>query len=286
MIITKQFTTRLSKSLDQYFSEISKVELLTPEKELELVIKMKKGDENARNALIKANLRFVVSVAKQYQNQGLPLSDLINEGNMGLIRATSKFDETRGFKFISYAVWWIRQAITQAIADNVRIVHLPLNVISDFRKISKATKAFEDEYDRKPSREEISELLEMPLDTITHVLKSSGFNSSLDAPFNNGEKEGKKMLDMLPDNSLPAADDSLSKESLAQEIQNVLTVLSEREAKILVMIFGIGRENRATLEDIGQSFHLTRERVRQIKEEALKKLRNSPKAHGLLIYLE
>jgi len=286
LIITKQFTKRLSKSLDQYFAEISKVELLTPEKELELVIRMKKGDENARSALIKANLRFVVSVAKQYQNQGLPLSDLINEGNMGLIRATSKFDETRGFKFISYAVWWIRQAITQAIADNVRIVHLPLNVISDFKKIRKATNTFEEEYDRKPSSEELSKLLEMPLDAITHALKTSGFDSSLDAPFNDGEKEGKKMLDVLPDNSLPAADYNLSKESLAQEIQNVLSVLSEREANILVMIYGIGRENRATLDDIGQSLHLTRERVRQIKEEALKKIRNSRKAQGLLIYLE
>jgi RNA polymerase primary sigma factor len=287
LILTKQFTGgHLTRSLDQYFADISKEKLLTIENELELVIKMKKGDENARNALVKANLRFVISVAKQYQNQGLPLSDLINEGNIGLIRATYKFDETRGFKFISYAVWWIRQAISQAIVDQVRIVHLPLNIISDFRKIIKATKTFEEEYDRKPSREEISELLEMPLDTVIHVLKSSGFDSSLDAPLKYGENEGKKMLDVIPDNSLPPVDDNLTKESLAKEIQNVLSILSEREAKVLIMIFGIGRENRSTLEEIGESLNLTRERVRQIKVEALKKLRNSHKAQELLIYLE
>jgi RNA polymerase primary sigma factor len=286
MKISKQFTQRSEKSLDQYFMEISKISMLSPEEEVELVIKMKRGSEGARNKLVNANLRFVVSVAKQYQNQGLPLMDLINEGNLGLIRATRKFDETRGFKFISYAVWWIRQGVTQAIAEQSRIVHLPLNIISDLRKIHRASKDFELEYDRKPSSEELAEILEMPLDTVTHVLDAYRSDFSIDAPIKHGENDEQKMIDVLPDiNQLPP-DEFVSKESLSIEIRNLLSILTDREKKILAMTFGIGIEHKATLETIGETFNLTRERVRQIKEEALRKLRKSPEVQKLLIYLE
>jgi RNA polymerase primary sigma factor len=283
--ITKQFTDRESKSLDQYFTEIGRVNLLTAEEEVNLAIKIRKGDENARNRLINANLRFVVSVAKQYQNQGLSLSDLINEGNLGLIRATYKFDETRGFKFISYAVWWIRQGVTQAIADQSRIVRLPLNIVGDLRKIHKAFKNFEQEYDRKPTNEELAGILDMTIDAVTYALRASGSHISVDAPFKNGEGNEKNLLDVLSDDSQPKPDANLTKESLSKEIELMLSILTEREAKIITMIFGIGGDHKATLEEIGNSFHLTRERVRQIKEKALKKLRDSRKIYNLSMYL-
>ncbi len=285
MKISKQFTNRESKSLDQYFTEIGKVDLLTAEEEIDLALKIRNGDENARNKLIKANLRFVVSVAKQYQNQGLSLSDLINEGNLGLIRATYKFDETRGFKFISYAVWWIRQGVTQAIADQSRIVRLPLNIVGDLRKIHRATKDFEQDYDKKPSNEELAEVLDMSIDAITFAINSSGVNHSIDAPFRNGDGDEKKMLDVLPDNSQPPPDEKVITESLSKDIENMLSILTAREAKIIMMAYGIGSEHKSTLEEIGNSFKLTRERVRQIKEGALKKLRSSRKIRNLIIYL-
>ncbi len=285
MKITKQFTTRDGKSLEQYFSEISKVDLLTPEAEMELAIKIKNGDEDARDKLIKANLRFVVSVAKQYQNQGLSLLDLINEGNMGLIRATQSFDVTRGFKFISYAVWWIRQSVTQAIINQSRIVHLPLNIVGNITKINRASKDFEDEYDRKPNNQELSSILGLSVDAVNNAMKVSGANFSIDAPLRNDDGYKKNTLDILPDNNQPSPDENLTKESLSQDIEYMLSLLTDREAKVLMMIFGIGEENKSTLEEIGKNFNLTRERIRQIKEKALKKLRNSRKVNKLYIYL-
>ncbi len=285
MKITKQFTTRDGKSLEQYFSEISKVDLLTPEAEMALAIKIKNGDEDARDKLIKANLRFVVSVAKQYQNQGLSLLDLINEGNMGLIRATQSFDVTRGFKFISYAVWWIRQSVTQAIINQSRIVHLPLNIVGNITKINRASKDFEDEYDRKPNNQELASILGLSVDAVNNAMKVSGANFSIDAPLRNDDGYKKNTLDILPDNNQPSPDENLTKESLSQEIEYMLSLLTDREAKVLMMIFGIGEENKSTLEEIGKNFNLTRERIRQIKEKALKKLRNSRKANKLYIYL-
>ncbi len=285
MKITKQFTTRDGKSLEQYFSEISKVDLLTPEAEMALAIKIKNGDEDARDKLIKANLRFVVSVAKQYQNQGLSLLDLINEGNMGLIRATQSFDVTRGFKFISYAVWWIRQSVTQAIINQSRIVHLPLNIVGNITKINRASKDFEDEYDRKPNNQELAAVLGLSVDAVNNAMKVSGANFSIDAPLRNDDGYKKNTLDILPDDNQPSPDENLTKESLSKEIEYMLSLLTDREAKVLMMIFGIGEENKSTLEEIGKNFNLTRERIRQIKEKALKKLRNSRKANKLYIYL-
>ena len=286
MKITKQYTMREGKSLDQYFTEISKFDLLTIEEELELAVKIRKGNENARNKLIKANLRFVISVAKQYQNQGLSLTDLINEGNLGLIRATKSFDVTRGFKFISYAVWWIRQSITQAIINNSRIVHLPLNVRGNLIKINKASRDFEKEYDRKPTKEEISKLLGLSITSISNALKVSAADFSLDAPLTNDDGYRRTILDILPDSKQPSPDDELAKESLSQDIEHMLSILTNREAEVLTMIFGIGKEKKSTLEEIGENFNLTRERIRQIKEKALKKLRNSNKVNKLKIYLQ
>jgi len=276
---------REGKSLDKYFTEISKVDLLTTEEELDLALKIRKGDENARNKLVKANLRFVISVAKQYQNQGLSLLDLINEGNLGLIRATKSFDVTRGFKFISYAVWWIRQGITQAIINNSRIVHLPLNVIGNLTKINKASRDFEQEYDRKPKNEELSEILGLSIASISNALKVSGADFSIDAPLKGDDNYKKSALDIIPDRNQPSPDENLAKESLSKEIEYILSILTDREAKVLTMIFGIGREKKSTLEEIGENFNLTRERIRQIKEKALRKLRNSNKVDKLKIYL-
>jgi RNA polymerase primary sigma factor len=276
---------REGKSLDQYFTEISKVNLLTTEEELDLAVKIKKGDEDARNKLVKANLRFVISVAKQYQNQGLSLLDLINEGNLGLIRATQSFDVTRGFKFISYAVWWIRQSISQAIINQSRIVHLPLNIVGNLAKIRRASKDFEEEYDRKPTNEELAEILGLSITSVSNALKVSGTDFSIDAPLWKDDGYKKSTLDILPDRSQPLPDENLVKESLSKEIEFMLAILSEREAKVLMMIFGIGKENKSTLEEIGESFNLTRERIRQIKEKALKKLRKSKKVRELMIYL-
>jgi RNA polymerase primary sigma factor len=283
--ISKQLTVRESKTLDQYFTEISKVNLLTPDEELDLAVKIRKGDENARNKLITSNLRFVVSVAKQYQNQGLSLTDLINEGNLGLIRATQKFDETRGFKFISYAVWWIRQGVTQAIADQSRIVHLPVNIIGNLRKIFRASKEFEEEYDRKPTNEELAGILDISIEAVAHAVKASGTHFSIDAPLKNDDSFGKNMLDVLPNNNQQSPDENLTKESLSKEIENIFSVLSETETKVLMMSFGIGKKNKLTLEEIGNNFNLTRERIRQIREKALRKIRKSKKVKRLMIYL-
>ena len=286
MKLTKQYTVREGKSLDQYFTEISKFDLLTTEEELELVVKIEKGDEKARSKLIKANLRFVISVAKQYQNQGLSLSDLINEGNLGLIRATKSFDVTRGFKFISYAVWWIRQSITQAIINNSRIVHLPLNVVGNLTRINRASRDFEQEYDRKPTNEELAEILGISISLVSNAIEVSGADFSIDAPLKNDYNNKTSTLDILPDLNQPLPDANLTKESLSKEIEYMLSNLSEREAKVLTMIFGIGREKKSTLEEIGENFNLTRERIRQIKEKALKKLRNSNNFDKLRIYLQ
>jgi RNA polymerase primary sigma factor len=284
--LTKQYTVREGKSLDQYFTEISKFGLLTTEEEVELVVKIEKGDEKARSKLIKANLRFVISVAKLYQNQGLSLSDLINEGNLGLIRATKSFDLTRGFKFISYAVWWIRQGITQAIINNSRIVHLPLNIVGNLTKINKASRDFEQEYDRKPSNEELAEILGISISLVSNAIEVSGADFSIDAPLKNDYNNKTSTLDILPDFNQPLPDANLTKESLSEEIKYMLSNLTDREAKVLTMVFGIGREKKATLEEIGENFNLTRERIRQIKEKALKKLRNSNNFDKLRIYLQ
>ena len=286
MKLIKQYTVREGKSIEQYFAEISKFDLLTVEEEFELTVKIGKGDEKARNKLIKANLRFVISVAKQYQNQGLSLSDLINEGNLGLIRATRSFDITRGFKFISYAVWWIRQSITQAIINNSRIVHLPLNVVGNLNKINKASRDFEQEYDRKPSNEELAEILGISISLVSNAIEVSGADFSIDAPLKNDYNNKTSTLDILPDFNQPLPDANLTKESLSKEIEYMLSNLTNREAKVLTMIFGIGREKKATLEEIGEIFNLTRERIRQIKEKALKKLRNPHNLNKLRIYLQ
>ncbi|MFZ0454353.1 MAG: RNA polymerase sigma factor RpoD/SigA [Ignavibacteriaceae bacterium] len=286
MKITKQFLVREGKSLDQYFAEISRYNLLTTEEELDLAVKVEKGDETARNKLIKANLRFVISVAKQYQNQGLSLSDLINEGNLGLIRATKSFDVTRGFKFISYAVWWIRQSITQAIINSSRIVHLPLNVVGNLTKINKASRDFEQEYDRKPTNEELAEILGISVSLVSNAIEVSGADFSIDAPLKNDYNKKNSTLDILPDSNQPLPDANLARESLSKEIGYMLSILTDREAKVLTMIFGIGREKKLTLEEIGENFNLTRERIRQIKENALKKLRNSHYVDKLRIYLQ
>jgi RNA polymerase primary sigma factor len=283
--IIKQLTVNESKSLKQYLTEISKANLLTPEEEFDLAVKIRKGNGDARNKLITSNLRFVVSVAKQYQNQGLSLSDLINEGNLGLIRAAKRFDETRGFKFISYAVWWIKQGITQAIADQSRIVHLPVNIIGNSRKISRASKEFEEEYDRKPTHEELSEILDISVEAIAHAIKVSGKYFSLDAPLKNEDSYGNNLLDVLPNNNQPSPDEKLTKESLLKEIENTLSILSEREIKVLMMSFGIGIENNPSLQEIGNNFNLTGERIRQIREKALRKIRKSAKVKRLIIYL-
>jgi len=264
--ITKSITNRESASLDKYLQEIGKEELITVEEEVELAQRIKKGDQAALEKLTRANLRFVVSVAKQYQNQGLSLPDLINEGNLGLIKAAEKFDETRGFKFISYAVWWIRQSILQALAEQSRIVRLPLNQVGSLNKINKAFSKFEQENERKPSPEELADALELPADKVADTLRVSGRHISVDAPFVEGEDNS--LLDVLINNDSPNADKALMMESLAKEIERALATLTERESDIIRMFFGIGCQEM-TLEEIGERFGLTRERVRQIKEKAM-----------------
>lgn len=276
---------REGKSIEQYFADISKFDLLTVEEETELAVKIRKGDEQARNKLIKSNLRFVISVAKQYQNQGLSLSDLINEGNLGLIRATRSFDVTRGFKFISYAVWWIKQSITIAIINNSRIVHIPLNVVVNLTKINKASKDFEMEYDRKPTNEELAGILGISISLVSNAIEVSGADFSIDAPLKNDYSNETSILDILPDYKQPLPDENLAKESLSKEIECILSILTSREAEIIMMSFGIGKGKKSTLEEIGENFNLTRERIRQIKEKALKKLRNSHNIEKLRIYL-
>lgn len=280
--ITKSITNRESASLDKYLQEIGKEELITVEEEVELAQRIKKGDQAALEKLTRANLRFVVSVAKQYQNQGLSLPDLINEGNLGLIKAAEKFDETRGFKFISYAVWWIRQSILQALAEQSRIVRLPLNQVGSLNKINKAFSKFEQENERKPSPEELADSLELPAEKVADTLRVSGRHISVDAPFVEGEDNS--LLDVLVNSDSPNADRSLMMESLAREIERALATLTERESDIIRMFFGIGCQEM-TLEEIGERFGLTRERVRQIKEKAIRRLRHTSRSKLLKTYL-
>jgi len=280
--ITKSITNRESEALDKYLQEIGKEELISPEEEVELAQRIKKGDHRALERLTRANLRFVVSVAKQYQNQGLSLPDLINEGNVGLIKAAEKFDETRGFKFISYAVWWIRQSILQAIADQSRIVRLPLNQVGSVNRINRAMNRFEQENERRPSVEELSEKTDLPLEKIDEAMSINTRQVSVDAPLSNDE-DGS-LLDILINNDAPAADRSLVNESLKAEIDNALQTLSERERNILRAFFGIDQQEM-TLDEIGEKFGLTRERVRQLKEKALRKLRATNKHSVLKAYL-
>ncbi len=280
--ITKSITNRESQSLDKYLQEIGHEELLSVEEEVELAQRIKKGDRQALEKLTKANLRFVVSVAKQYQNQGLSLPDLINEGNLGLMKAAEKFDETRGFKFISYAVWWIRQSILQAIAEQSRIVRLPLNQVSSVSKINRALNKFEQENERRPSVNEIAEKVDLPEEKIVDAMKVNSRHVSVDAPF--AEGEDNSLLDVLPNDDSPMADNELVKESLREEINRALALLNDRERNIIQAFFGIN-EPEMTLEEIGEKFGLTRERVRQIKEKAIRKLRSNTKSKFLKAYL-
>ena len=282
MKITKSITNRDGESLDKYLQEISKEELLTVEEEVELAARVKKGDQKALETLTRANLRFVVSVAKQYQNQGLSLPDLINEGNLGLIKAAERFDETRGFKFISYAVWWIRQSILQAIAEQSRIVRLPLNQVSSVNKISQVLSRFEQENERRPSVDEISEQVDLPLEKIDEALSINGKHVSVDAPFADGEDNS--LLDVLVNDNSPSADKQLVLESLRQEIQKALSCLNERERMIIEAYYGI-EQPEMTLAEIGTRYGLTRERVRQIKEKAIRRLRNNTQNKMLKSYL-
>ena len=276
--ITKSITNRESASLDKYLQEIGREELVSPEEEVELAQRIRKGDQEALEKLTRANLRFVVSVAKQYQNQGLSLPDLINEGNLGLIKAAEKFDETRGFKFISYAVWWIRQSILQALAEQSRIVRLPLNQVGSLNKINKALGKFEQENERQPSTEELADMIDIPKDKIADTLRVSGRHVSVDAPVVEGEDNS--LLDVLPNDDSPSADRGLTNESLGTEIERALQILTVREREIIKSFFGIGCQEM-TLEEIGERLDLTRERVRQIKEKAIRKLKK-PSASKLL----
>ncbi len=280
--ITKSITNRESASLDKYLQEIGKEELLSIDEEVELAQRIRKGDRKALERLTKANLRFVVSVAKQYQNQGLSLSDLINEGNVGLIKAAEKFDETRGFKFISYAVWWIRQSILQAIAEQSRIVRLPLNQVGSVNKITRALNQFEQENERRPNTREIAERTDIPEEKIDEALQVNGRHISVDAPFVDGEDNS--LLDVMVNDNSPMADLELVKESLNAEIKTALQMLSERERNVITAFFGIGQPEM-TLEEIGAKYGLTRERVRQIKEKAIRRLRSNTKNKMLKTYL-
>ena len=283
MRITKQFTNRESQSLDKYLQEIGKVDLLTPDQEIGLAIRIKMGDQLALELLTKANLRFVVSVAKQYQNQGLSLGDLINEGNLGLIKAAKRFDETRGFKFISYAVWWIRQSILQALAEQSRIVRLPLNRVGALNKIGKAYSNLEQEFEREPTAGELATELEMDVHDVAETLKISNRHVSMDAPFILGEENS--LLDVIENDELPTPDYTLMIESLKSEINHALSTLSERESEIIRLYFGLNKEHSLTLEEIGERFNLTRERVRQIKEKAIRRLRHASRSKNLKSYL-
>jgi RNA polymerase primary sigma factor len=280
--ITKSITNRESAALDRYLQEIGHEDLISVDEEVELAQRIKKGDKRALERLTKANLRFVVSVAKQYQNQGLSLTDLINEGNLGLIKAAKKFDETRGFKFISYAVWWIRQSILQAIAEQSRIVRLPLNQVGSVNKINRLVNSFEQENERRPSVDEIADNIDLPEDKIADALNVNTHHVSVDAPFQEGEDNS--LLDVLPNTDIPSADSELVHESLREEIARVLETLNQRERNVVEAFFGIGQAEM-TLEEIGDKYGLTRERVRQIKEKAIRRLRHNTKNKYLKSYL-
>ena len=282
--ITKSITNRESQSLEKYLQEIGKVDLLTPEEEVDLAKRIKQGDQQALENLTKANLRFVVSVAKQYQNQGLSLSDLINEGNLGLIKAAKRFDETRGFKFISYAVWWIRQSILQALAEQSRIVRLPLNKVGSLNKINRAFSMLEQEFEREPSSDELAEVLEIGAEEVEKTLGVAARHVSMDAPFVDGEDNS--LLDVLENDNINSTDKKLEyNESLRTEIARSLNTLTERQCDVVKLYFGIGEEHPMSLEDIGDRFGLTRERVRQIKDKAINKLRSVSRSKLLKHYL-
>jgi RNA polymerase primary sigma factor len=282
--ITKSITNRESQSLEKYLQEIGKVELITPEEEVSLAIRIKNGDQLALDKLTKANLRFVVSVAKQYQNQGLTLPDLINEGNLGLIKAAQRFDETRGFKFISYAVWWIRQSILQALAEQSRIVRLPLNKVGLSNRISKAYSQLEQEFEREPTAEELATFLDLEIDEVTATLSSGIRHVSMDQPLADGEDS--TLMDVMINPNAVSTDDELAfKASLKTEIDRSLSTLSERQKEVIRYFFGIGIDNALSLEDIGERFNLTRERVRQIKDKAITKLRTASRCKILKTYL-
>ncbi|MCG8308096.1 MAG: sigma-70 family RNA polymerase sigma factor [Cytophagales bacterium] len=281
--ITKQITNRESQSLEKYFQEISKVEMITAEEEVELARRIKAGDQVALEKLAKANLRFVVSVAKQYQNSSMTLGDLINEGNLGLIKAASRFDETRGFKFISYAVWWIRQSIMQALAEQSRIVRLPLNRVSSLNRISRTFSDLEQKYQREPTEEELADVLDISADEVSENLKLSNKKVSMDAPFVNGE--GNSLLDVIENEEIDETDSDLMVDSLRREVQRALSTLTTREATVISNYYGLNGEHAMTLEEIGEQLGLTRERVRQIKEKGTKKLRHSSRSKILKTYL-
>ncbi|HMQ77170.1 MAG TPA: RNA polymerase sigma factor RpoD/SigA [Flavobacteriales bacterium] len=282
--ITKQVTNRDTPSLDKYLTEIGKVKLITAEEEVELARRIKEGDNDALEALCKANLRFVVSVSKQYQGQGLSLPDLISEGNLGLIKAAKRFDETRGFKFISYAVWWIRQQILQSLAEQARIVRLPLNKIGSINKINKAFAKLEQEHERPPTAHELAEVLEMTLEEVKTSLNNTGKHLSMDAPLREGEDSGT-MLDLMKNQDLPDPEEALMTDSLRLEIERSLDALSSREADVIRLYFGLKGNQPHTLEEIGQKFDLTRERVRQIKEKAIRRLKHTGRSRTLRAYL-
>ncbi|ANQ50385.1 sigma-70 family RNA polymerase sigma factor [Flammeovirga yaeyamensis] len=281
--ISKQITNRESQSLDKYLQEIGKVDLLTPDEEVTLAKQIREGDQIALEKLTKANLRFVVSVAKQYQNQGLSLGDLINEGNLGLIKAAQRFDETRGFKFISYAVWWIRQSILQALAEQSRIVRLPLNRVGSLNKISKTFSELEQRYEREPSPDELAEVLDVTTNEVVDTMKISGRHVSMDAPFVQGEENN--LYDVLENDMEEKPDTELMNDSLRKEVQRALSTLTKREADVITLYFGLNGEHSMTLEEIGEKFNLTRERVRQIKEKAIRRLRHTSRSKALKPYL-
>ena len=283
--IVKQVTNRETASLDKYLQEIGRVELVSAEEEVELARKIRAGDKRALERLTKANLRFVVSVSKQYQNQGLSLPDLINEGNLGLIKAAERFDETRGFKFISYAVWWIRQSILQALAEQARIVRLPLNKIGTINKINRAYSELEQLYERPPSADELAEFLECSTEEVRQSLANTGRHVSMDAPLVDGDESSSSMYDVLPNDALPSPEMDLNKESLRKDIDRSLATLTGREGDVVRLYYGLGGKHPLTLEEIGDLFDLTRERVRQIKEKAIRRLKHTSRSRMLKTYL-
>lgn len=283
--IAKQVTNRETASLDKYLQEIGRVDLVTADEEVMLAKRIREGDRAALERLTKANLRFVVSVSKQYQNQGLSLPDLINEGNMGLIKAAERFDETRGFKFISYAVWWIRQSILQALAEQARIVRLPLNKIGTINRINRAFSELEQKYERPPTAEELAEFLECSVNDIRQSLSNSGRHVSMDAQLVEGDDSSSSLYDVLPNDSLPAPEDGLAVESLRKDIERSLSTLTSREGEVVRMYYGLNGKSPLTLEEIGERFDLTRERVRQIKEKAIRRLRHTSRSKVLKNYL-